>query len=133
MFEKLRIKEHMEVTDANGSHLGTVDSVDGDTIKLTRSDSTDGQHHYLSFDDLDRIEDNRAWLKAGATPVVRAAEQHYAAGTQKPFNSGTAQSGQSINPNEYSSNRPSDVGDSDGKLFGTSGHGTGMGGSGVGH
>lgn len=128
MFEKLRIKEHMEVTDASGRHLGTVDSVDGDTIKLTRSDSTDGQHHYLSFDDLDRIEDNRAWLKAGANLQVRAAEQQHATGTQKPFNSG-----QAINPNEYSSQRPSDVGDSGGPLFGTSGHGTGVGGSGVGH
>ncbi len=43
MFEKLRIKEHMEVADANGQHVGTVDSVDDDQIKLTRTDSADGQ------------------------------------------------------------------------------------------
>lgn len=129
MFEKLRIKQHMEVADAGGNHVGTVDSVDGDSIKLTRSDSSDGQHHYLDFDQVDRIEDNRVYLKTGASPVVRAAEQHYAAGAQKPFNSG-----QTINPNEYSSQRPSGEGVStDTPLFGTSGHGTGVGGSGVGH
>ena len=66
MFEKLRIREHMEVADSAGNHIGTVDSTDGDLIKLTRSDSGDGQHHTLSFEDVDRIEDNRVWLKAGA-------------------------------------------------------------------
>lgn len=129
MFEKLRIKEHMEVADASGNHLGTVDSVDGDTIKLTRSDSTDGQHHYLSFDQIDRIADNRIYLNAGASPQVRVAEQFHASGTQKPFNSG-----QTVNPNEYSSQRPGGENPSGSDpLFGTSGHGTGMGGSGVGN
>jgi hypothetical protein len=130
MFEKLRIKQHMEVADSSGNHLGTVDSTDGDTIKLTRSDSSDGQHHYLSFDDVDRIDDNRVYLKAGANVQARAAEQFHASGTQQPFNS----AGQTINPNEYSSQRPGGENPaSSDPLFGTSGHGTGVGGSGVGH
>ena len=66
MFEKLRIKEHMEVADAQGDHVGTVDSVKDDTIKLTRSDSMDDMHHMLSLDDVDRIDDNRVYLKAAA-------------------------------------------------------------------
>jgi len=65
MFENLRIKEHMEVSDINGRHLGTVDSVDGDFIKLTRSDSADGQHHRIPIDAVEKIEENRVWLKAG--------------------------------------------------------------------
>ena len=32
MFEKIRIKEHMEVADCKGQHVGTVDEVEGDAI-----------------------------------------------------------------------------------------------------
>src|SRR5690606_33661261 len=66
MFEKMRIKEHMEVADSNGQHVGTVDEVDGDAIKLTRSDSSDEMHHSLAIDDIESIDDNRIYLKAGA-------------------------------------------------------------------
>lgn len=66
MFEKMRIKEHMEVTDNSGRHIGTVDQVKDDRIKLTKSDSSDAMHHFLPLDQVDRIEDNRVWLKQGA-------------------------------------------------------------------
>ena len=33
------IREHMEVIGADGVHLGTVDHVEDDRIKLTRADS----------------------------------------------------------------------------------------------
>ena len=66
MFEKFRIKEHMEVTDCNGQHVGTVDDVDGDKIKLTKSDSSDSMHHFLSMDDVEKLEDNRVYLKESA-------------------------------------------------------------------
>ncbi|HEX7821764.1 MAG TPA: DUF2171 domain-containing protein [Sphingobium sp.] len=98
MFEKLRIKQHMEVTDAGGQHLGTVDEVDGDTIKLTRSDSSDGQHHYVDFDAVDRIEDNRLYLKDGFAPQARAAEQQSQAGAQQPFGGGQPH----VDPDTYS-------------------------------
>jgi hypothetical protein len=66
MFEKIRISEHMEVSDCNGQHVGTVDELDGDKIKLTKSDSMDDMHHFLSLDDVDRISDNRVYLKQDA-------------------------------------------------------------------
>ena len=66
MFEKLRIKEHMEVADCKGIHVGTVDEVEGDAIKLTKSDSSDDIHHFLSMDDVEKIDDNRIYLKEGA-------------------------------------------------------------------
>ncbi|QZD91028.1 DUF2171 domain-containing protein [Qipengyuania aurantiaca] len=66
MFEKLRIKEHMEVTDCKGQHVGTVDHVQDDAIKLTKSDSSDDMHHFLSLDDVDKIDDNRIYLKESA-------------------------------------------------------------------
>ena len=68
MFEKMRIKEHMEVADCNGRHIGTVDEVEGDRIKLTRSDSSDNTHHYLDVAQVERIDDNRVYLKQG-TPL----------------------------------------------------------------
>ena len=63
MFEKLRIKEHMEIAGSDGEHVGTVDKVEGETIKLTKTDASDHQHHILPFDLVDRIEDNRIYLK----------------------------------------------------------------------
>ncbi len=66
MFEKLRIKEHMEVTNFEGQHVGTVDEVKDDAIKLTQSDSTDSIHHFLSLEDVEKIDDNRIYLKKDA-------------------------------------------------------------------
>lgn len=66
MFESIRIKEHMEVADCRGQHVGTVDEVDDGTIKLTKSDSADEIHHFLSLDDVEKIDDNRVYLKEGA-------------------------------------------------------------------
>ena len=66
MFEKFRIKEHMEVVNCEGQHVGTVDEVDGDAIKLTKSDSMDDMHHFLSMNDVDRLDDNRVYLNQDA-------------------------------------------------------------------
>ena len=38
------IKEHMEVIGADGVHIGTVDKVEGNRIKLTKKDSGWGSH-----------------------------------------------------------------------------------------
>lgn len=111
MFEKWRIKEHMEVADASGQHIGTVDSVDDGRIKLTRSDSADASHHYIDLDLVERIDDNRVYIKAGGT-----AEQ------SGGYEGAHASTGASESGGENAG---------EGKLFGTSGHGTGMGGSGV--
>jgi len=68
MFEKIRIKEHMEVTDATGQHVGTVDEVEDDRIKLTKSDAMDDQHHFIALDAVKKLDDNRVVLKEG-TPL----------------------------------------------------------------
>lgn len=75
MFEKLRIHEHMEVATSTGRHVGTVDEVKGDQIKLTASDSSDGAHHYVALENVDRIADNRVYLKQG-TPIPMGAGAH---------------------------------------------------------
>ena len=66
MFESIRIKQHMEVADCRGQHVGTVDEVDDGKIKLTKSDSADDIHHFLSLDHVEKIDDNRVYLKEGA-------------------------------------------------------------------
>ena len=66
MFEAKEINSRMEVVSADGTHVGTVDAVDGGRIRLTRTESQDGLHHYLSLSGVDRVEDNRVWLKKTA-------------------------------------------------------------------
>lgn len=49
------IREHMEVVGSDGQHVGTVDHVDGDHIKLTKSDrAANGKHHLIPM----------AWVEA---------------------------------------------------------------------
>lgn len=73
MFDKMRIKEHMEVTGSDGQHVGIVDHVQDDRIKLTRTDSDDGQHHFIPLDQMDRVEDNRLYLKVDAATAKAMA------------------------------------------------------------
>jgi hypothetical protein len=51
------IAEHMEVLGSDGQHVGTVDHLQGaDKIKLTRTDSKDGKHHFISVDLVDHVD-----------------------------------------------------------------------------
>lgn len=110
MLEKWRIEEHMEVVDRAGRHVGTVDCVQGDQITLTKSDSPEGTHRYVPLAAVDEVESNRVVLKEGVTAMseaeIAAASRHY--------------TGRAASPG------------GDTPLFGTSGTGTGMGGSGRG-
>lgn len=66
MTEASSIQKHMEVRGADGSHVGTVDGVEGERIKLTRNDSSDGEHHYIDMGSVERV-DEHVHLAAGAT------------------------------------------------------------------
>ena len=74
------IREHMEVIGADGAHVGTVDAVEGDRIKLTRSDSgaqmeqgAGGQpeqpHHYISMGLVAGVEGDQVRLSATGANV----------------------------------------------------------------
>jgi hypothetical protein len=52
------IREHMEVIGADGEHVGTVDHLADGRIKLTKSDSADGQHHYLDMGLVDHVDEH---------------------------------------------------------------------------
>ena len=62
-----QIAKHQEVVDADGQHVGTVDHVDGDRIKLTRQDSADGEHHYVALSEVAGIESGRVRLSSSGS------------------------------------------------------------------
>jgi hypothetical protein len=70
MIEVSQIHEHMEVVGSDGEHVGTVDRVEGQRIKLTMSDrASGGRHHYIDLDQVDSIEDGAVCLSSTAEEV----------------------------------------------------------------
>lgn len=45
-----------------GAHIGSVDHLDGDFIKLKKSDSDDGQHHWIPVDWVEDVDDNAIYI-----------------------------------------------------------------------
>ena len=68
------VKEHMEVIGADGVHVGTVDKMEGNRIKLTKTDSGEGphkgHHHYIDRGLVAGVEGNKVRLSATATGAV---------------------------------------------------------------
>jgi hypothetical protein len=50
------IQPHMEVYSSCGCKMGTVDHLQGDSIKLTKKDSPDGQHHMIPTGWVDHVD-----------------------------------------------------------------------------
>ena len=86
MTDASAIREHMEVIGADGVHLGTVDKIDGQRIKLTKADSGvhiegqqgehTGHHHYISLGLVAGVEGDRVRLSAtGANAVMFEEEE----------------------------------------------------------
>lgn len=62
-----KIKEHMDVVGSDDQHVGTVDHVEGQRIKLTRKDpGAGGEHHYVGLDMVSDIQDGRVRLNCTA-------------------------------------------------------------------
>jgi len=85
MVDASSIQEHMEVIGADGVHVGTVDKVEGDRIKLTKKDSGaqiegaegahSGHHHYLSLGLVAEVEGNQVRLSATGANVQTFEEE----------------------------------------------------------
>jgi len=73
------IREHMEVIGADGVHVGTVDGVEGDRIKLTRRGSGmgghEGHHHYLPKGLVAEVEGDKVRLSANAAVAAELFEE----------------------------------------------------------
>ena len=73
------IKEHMEVIGADGVHVGTVDKVEGNRIKLTRKDSGEGSHkghhHFIDGSLVAEIEGQKVRLSANGDVAVTMEQE----------------------------------------------------------
>lgn len=79
MTDLSQIKEHMDVIGADGAHVGTVDHLEGNRIKLTKKDSGEGahegHHHYISTALVVDIEGNQVRLSANGNVAVSFEEE----------------------------------------------------------
>ena len=73
------IREHMEVIGADGVHIGTVDRLEGNRIKLSKRDSGqgshEGHHHYVPTALVAEIEGEKVRLSANADVAVTFEEE----------------------------------------------------------
>jgi hypothetical protein len=74
-----QIKEHAEVIGADGVHIGTVDHVQGDRIKLTKKDSGEGSHeghhHFIPLNLVAEVEGDKVRLSANGDVAVTHEEE----------------------------------------------------------
>ena len=79
MTDPNQIREGMDVIGADGVHIGTVDRVEGERIKLTRRDSGEGSHkdhhHFLSLGLVAEVEGNQVRLSANSDVAVQFEEE----------------------------------------------------------
>jgi hypothetical protein len=85
MTDLSQIREHMEVIGADDVHVGTVDKVEGDRIKLTKNDSGaqiegatgqhEGHHHYISAGLIAGVEGDQVRLSATAANAIMFQEE----------------------------------------------------------
>jgi hypothetical protein len=80
MVDTSQIPDHAEVIGADGVHIGTVDHVDGDRIKLTKADSGQfegqgGKHHYIPLGLVADVEGGKVRLSADADVAADLFEE----------------------------------------------------------
>lgn len=64
-----QIREHMEIVGNDGGHVGTVDKVEGDQIKLTKGDDPSGtgrDHHFLPLKAVESVSGEKVRLNMTA-------------------------------------------------------------------
>jgi hypothetical protein len=71
------VKQHMDIIGADGVHVGTVDAVEGDRIRLTKVDggAHGGHYHYLSGGLVAEVEGDRVRLSANGANAVLFEEE----------------------------------------------------------
>ena len=79
MTDMRRIKEHMEVIGADGVHVGTVDRVEQNRIKLIKADSGEGKHkghhHYIDGSLVAEVEVDKIRLSANGDVAVTMEQE----------------------------------------------------------
>lgn len=77
MVDISQVTEHMDIIGADGVHIGTVDQVEGNRIKMTKADSGShgDHHHYLSEGLIAGIEGNQVRLSATGASAMLLEEE----------------------------------------------------------
>lgn len=84
MLEPHQLREDMEVISADGAHVGTIDGIKHDRIKLKKKDSGhpsveggshEGHHHYLSLGLVAGVEDGKVRLSVASANVANFLEE----------------------------------------------------------
>ena len=79
MTDTSKIREHMEVIGADGVHVGTVDKVEGNRIKLTKKDSGEGSHkghhHFIDGGLVAEVEGDKVRLSANGDVAFAMEEE----------------------------------------------------------
>jgi hypothetical protein len=69
----MEISEHMEVVDANGQHVGVVEKVEGDRIKMFEKDALDPKELFLNKGQVASIEGNKVMLFQQVSAITTRA------------------------------------------------------------
>ena len=79
MIDPSQIAENADIIGADGVHVGTVDRVEGDRIKLKKQDSGQGRHqghhHYIPVALVAEVEANAIRLSANSDVAVTFEEE----------------------------------------------------------
>ena len=77
MADLSQVREHMEIVGADGVHVGTVDKVEGNRIKLTKPDSGShtGHHHYISAGLVAAVDGGKVRLSANGNNAALLEEE----------------------------------------------------------
>jgi hypothetical protein len=72
------IREHARIIGADGVHIGTVDRVEGDRIKMTKKDSGvahQDHHHYIPLGLVAEVEGDTVRLSANGDVAIQFEEE----------------------------------------------------------
>lgn len=79
MRDSVHIHKHAEVIGADGVHIGVVDRVEGDRIKLTVEGSGEGSHrghhHFIPLSLVAEVEGSKIRLSANAAVAILFEEE----------------------------------------------------------
>jgi len=70
---EMEICAHMEIVDANDQHVGTVESVEGDRIKMFEEDALDPKELFLNSSQVATVDENKVRLSQKVSAITTRA------------------------------------------------------------
>jgi hypothetical protein len=75
MVNASQIQEHMEIKGSDGQHVGKVDRVEGNRIKLAKSDpASGGKHQYMDLAAVKEVKDGYVVVSKSADECKRTLQ-----------------------------------------------------------